>query len=179
MTNNKLGTVIKEARIKLGISQRELSRRAYVDIAEISRIEAGTRKKPNVLTLIKIAFTLEINSITLMKLAGYTNQEIDMYNNYSFTSLCIENNDPLIRNNDALIKANTKMLEKERIKLIVYKHILAILNKDEFLNSDHYNNLKKEKQKIAKEIYDDYKNELLDSINQIDKFLPKKKNDDK
>ena len=38
MTNNKLGTVIKEARIKLEISQRELSRRAYVDIAEISRL---------------------------------------------------------------------------------------------------------------------------------------------
>ncbi len=179
MKDTQLGVFIKKGRINLGISQRELSRRSMVDIAEISRIESGLRKKPNVLTLVKIAFILEINSVTLMKLAGYTNEEIDMYNNYSFTRLSIENNDPLIKNNKSLIKENIKTLKKEKIKLIVYKHILAILNKDEFLNSDHYNNLNREKQEIAKEIYDDYKNELLDSINKIDKFLPKKENNDK
>ena len=97
MKETQLGVFIKKERINLGISQRELSRRSMVDIAEISRIESGLRKKPNVLTLIKIAFILEINSVTLMKLAGYTNEEIDMYNNYSFTRLSIENNDPLIK----------------------------------------------------------------------------------
>ena len=45
-TTTELGKVIAEAREKVGISQRELSRRANMDCAEVSRIEAGKRQKP-------------------------------------------------------------------------------------------------------------------------------------
>ena len=45
----ELGKTISEAREKLGISQRELARKSNMDCAEVSRIEAGKRLKPNVL----------------------------------------------------------------------------------------------------------------------------------
>ena len=67
----ELGKVIAEAREKVGISQRELSRRANMDCAEVSRIEAGKRLKPNVLYLKGIADTLNLSMARLMKLAGY------------------------------------------------------------------------------------------------------------
>jgi len=72
-----LGKVITEAREKLGISQRELSRRANMDCAEVSRIESGKRLKPNVLYLKGIAETLNLSMVDLMKLAGYNDIDIN------------------------------------------------------------------------------------------------------
>ncbi|MGN1001120.1 MAG: helix-turn-helix domain-containing protein [Bacilli bacterium] len=76
-TTTELGKVIAAAREKVGISQRELSRRANMDCAEISRIEAGKRLKPNVLYLKGIAETLNLSMVDLMKLAGYNDIEIN------------------------------------------------------------------------------------------------------
>lgn len=76
-TTTELGKVIAEAREKVGISQRELSRRANMDCAEVSRIEAGKRLKPNVLYLKGIAETLNLSMVDLMKLAGYNDVEIN------------------------------------------------------------------------------------------------------
>ena len=76
-TTTELGKVIAEAREKVGISQRELSRRANMDCAEVSRIEAGKRQKPNVLYLKGIADTLNLSMVDLMKLAGYNDIEIN------------------------------------------------------------------------------------------------------
>ena len=73
----ELGKVIAEAREKVGISQRELSRRANMDCAEVSRIETGKRLKPNVLYLKGIADTLNLSMVDLMKLAGYNDIEIN------------------------------------------------------------------------------------------------------
>ena len=73
----ELGKVIIEAREKLGISQRELSRRANMDCAEVSRIESGKRLKPNVLYLKGIAETLNLSMVDLMKLAGYNDIDIN------------------------------------------------------------------------------------------------------
>jgi len=73
----ELGKTISEAREKLGISQRELSRKANMDCAEVSRIEAGKRLKPNVLYLKGIAETLGLSLVKLMKLAGYDDVDIN------------------------------------------------------------------------------------------------------
>ena len=73
----ELGKTISEAREKLGISQRELSRKANMDCAEVSRIEAGKRLKPNVLYLKRIAETLGLSLVKLMKLAGYDDVDIN------------------------------------------------------------------------------------------------------
>lgn len=79
----ELGKTISEAREKVGISQRELARQANMDCAEVSRIEAGKRLKPNVLYLKGIAETLNLSMIDLMKLAGYNDIEINWGQDFS------------------------------------------------------------------------------------------------
>lgn len=48
-----------------------------MDCAEVSRIEAGKRLKPNVLYLKGIAETLGLSLVKLMKLAGYDDVDIN------------------------------------------------------------------------------------------------------
>ena len=79
----ELGKVISEAREKVGISQRELARQANMDCAEVSRIEAGKRLKPNVLYLKGIAETLNLSMVDLMKLAGYDDIDINWGQDFS------------------------------------------------------------------------------------------------
>lgn len=73
----ELGKLVSEIREKLGISQRELARRSNMDCAEVSRIEAGKRLKPNILYLKGIAETLNLSMVDLMKLAGYNDIDIN------------------------------------------------------------------------------------------------------
>lgn len=73
----ELGKTISEAREKLEISQRELARKSNMDCAEVSRIEAGKRLKPNILYLKGIAETLGLSLVKLMKLAGYDDVDIN------------------------------------------------------------------------------------------------------
>lgn len=73
----EFGKLVSEAREKLGISQRELARRSNMDCAEVSRIEAGKRLKPNILYLKGIAETLNLSMVDLMKLAGYDDIDIN------------------------------------------------------------------------------------------------------
>ena len=79
----ELGRTISEAREKIGISQRELARQSNMDCAEVSRIEAGKRLKPNVLYLKGIAETLNLSMVNLMKLAGYNDIEINWGQDFS------------------------------------------------------------------------------------------------
>lgn len=76
-STTELGKIISEARKKLGISQRELARKSNMDCAEVSRIEAGKRLKPNILYLKGIAETLGLSLVKLMKLAGYDDIDIN------------------------------------------------------------------------------------------------------
>ncbi len=79
----ELGKTISEAREKIGISQRELARQSNMDCAEVSRIEAGKRLKPNVLYLKGIAETLNLSMVDLMKLAGYNDMKINWGQDFS------------------------------------------------------------------------------------------------
>lgn len=74
---NLLATIIKESRIKKGISQRELSRRSGVDNKTIAKIELGERKKPTIVTLLKISAILDLNIYEVLTVAGYSNEEIE------------------------------------------------------------------------------------------------------
>jgi len=71
-----LAEVITNARIKKGLSMRELARLSGMDHAEISRIEKGTRLKPNILFLRRLAMNLELSLVDLLTTAGY--REIDI-----------------------------------------------------------------------------------------------------
>ena len=79
MTNNNLAVIVKTAREKIKISQRELSRRSGVDNNTISKIEKGVRKKPNVISLIKLSDVLDIDISKLLKASGYSKNEIQIF----------------------------------------------------------------------------------------------------
>jgi len=90
--NNELGKVIKNNRIRLGMSQIDLSKITGVDPKTISLIERGVRKKPNPDTLLKLSKVLDCIDIRLFYLANYNQNDIskiirliedDEYN-YSF-----------------------------------------------------------------------------------------------
>ncbi len=74
---NDLGEYIKKTRENLGLSQRELAKLANINNAEISRLEAGKRQKPNVLILKAIAEALNLSLAGLMKRAGYDDTAIN------------------------------------------------------------------------------------------------------
>ncbi len=78
MEKTNLAEIIKDARERLNISQRELSRRTGIDNNTISQIEMGNRKKPNSLYLIKLSQVLNIPLFTLMLSSGYTEEEVEM-----------------------------------------------------------------------------------------------------
>ena len=78
MGKNSLAEIIKEARERKDISQRELSRRTGIDNNTISQIEKGERKKPNSLSLIKLSQALDLNLDMLMDLSGYSFDDIRM-----------------------------------------------------------------------------------------------------
>lgn len=74
--NNELGITLKKNRIRLGLSQIELSKITGVDPKTISLIERGIRRKPHVDTILKLAEVLECIDIRLLYLAGYTQNDI-------------------------------------------------------------------------------------------------------
>ncbi len=61
MEDKTLASVVKSAREKIGISQRELSRRTGIDNNTLAKIEKDERKKPNVLSLRKLSIVLKLN----------------------------------------------------------------------------------------------------------------------
>lgn len=76
MSDYILSEIVITARKKLNISQRELSRRTKIDNNTISKIENGQRKKPNILSLIRLSKILNIELVELLYACKYTESEI-------------------------------------------------------------------------------------------------------
>ncbi len=66
-----IGSLIKDAREKRGLSQRQLSLLSGISNSEISRIEAGERKNPSPDVLKVLAKPLGLAYEDLMTAAGY------------------------------------------------------------------------------------------------------------
>ena len=62
-----IGIMIRELRVKKGITQEQLSGLAALDRTHYSKIERGLRS-PNVDTLFKIVFALNMNRVNWLKL---------------------------------------------------------------------------------------------------------------
>lgn len=75
--DNDLSKLLKNARFKLNLSQRDLSLISGVDYSYIAKIENGTRKKPSLNVLLKFSKSLNISFLVLVKSAGYSKQEIN------------------------------------------------------------------------------------------------------
>ena len=65
MTKVKIGVKIKRLREKRGLTQKELSRKARMDLSAIGKIEAGMRS-PTLETRKKLAKALAVNITELL-----------------------------------------------------------------------------------------------------------------
>lgn len=72
---SKVGKLIKENRIRSGLSLKKLGSLCGVSDTEIFKIENGSRKQPNWHTLCKIAHVLEFHPFELLLVAGYISEK--------------------------------------------------------------------------------------------------------
>lgn len=117
MNNKTLASIVKEARKKTGISQRDLSRRTGIDNNTLAKIEKGERKKPNVLSLKKLSVILNLNLKELMVLSGYSSKDIDASTNSTYSTMAIiSDNAPVLVLDDLINKDSDKLFIKKVIK---------------------------------------------------------------
>ena len=127
MNNKTLASVVEDARKKIGISQRELSRITGIDNNTIAKIEKGERKKPNVLSLKKLSSVLNISLENLMELCEYNKEEIDATVNNSYSSIVIKpENAPILVLDDIV----NQMQDELYIKMVI-KELLENCNLEE------------------------------------------------
>ncbi len=73
--HNSLGDHVRKARLKLGLSQREVCRRTHLDIGHVSRIESGQRV-PTLATLQRLVEALELDESEALQLTGLGSQPL-------------------------------------------------------------------------------------------------------
>ncbi len=144
MDNKTLASVVKEAREKINISQRELSRITGIDNNTIAKIEKGERKKPNVLSLKKLSSVLNLSLKMLMELCEYSKEEIDSTINNSYSSMVIKpENAPILVLDDIV----NQMQDELYIKMVI-KELLDNCNLEELNFISELN--KKDKNRVIK-----------------------------
>jgi transcriptional regulator with XRE-family HTH domain len=144
MNNKTLASVVKEAREKINISQRELSRITGIDNNTIAKIEKGERKKPNVLSLKKLSSVLNLSLKMLMELCEYSKEEIDSTINNSYSSMVIKpENAPILVLDDIVNQMQDELYIKMVIKELLDNCDLEELNFISELN-------KKDKNRVIK-----------------------------
>jgi len=136
---NSLAEAISVSREKLGITQREVSRRTGIDNNTIAKIEKGERKKPNTLSLKKLAYILDIDQDYLLQLAGYNDEEIKIANNAVGANMYMQGN------NDEVILVEELIMQSE-YKKMAYPALV------ELIDTSDINNLKCLKGKSKKDI---------------------------
>ena len=152
-TPTELGILINKEREKLGISQRELARRANMDCAEVSRIESGKRIKPNILYLKGIAETLNLSLVKLMTLAGYSDSDINWGRNLSDKRSRRDYQDVLKQHQKAFVDIGENM-EQRRMNAFACKGVIADL-------IDKIEHAKIENKEISNDVILDDLKELL------------------
>lgn len=159
MNDKTLASVVKGAREKINISQRELSRITGIDNNTIAKIEKGERKKPNVLSLKKLSSVLNLSLEMLMELCEYSKEEIDSTVNNSYSSMVIKpENAPILVLDDIVNQMQDELYMKMVIKELLDNCDLEELNFISELN-------KKNKNRVIKVI----KNYVKDNEKEIKK----------
>lgn len=166
MENKTLASVIKNARERIGISQREVSRRTGIDNNTLAKIERGERKKPNVLSLRKMSFLLDLDLEELLKLAGYNKQDIEVALNQrnfiisSGNSTLIALEDMVNRNKDEVLARNILKELGEKIDYNEIDFINKMNSKDKNKSIKIFKNFLKDNDKEIKKLSDQIDEEL-------------------
>ena len=159
MNDKTLASVVKEAREKINISQRELSRITGIDNNTIAKIEKSERKKPNVLSLKKLSSVLNLSLEMLMELCEYSKEEIEATVNNSYSSMVIKpENAPILVLDDIVNQMQDELYIKMVIKELLDNCDLEKLNTIYELN-------KKDKNRVIKVM----KNYIKDNEKEIKK----------
>ena len=136
-TPTKLGILINEQREKIGISQRELARRANMDCAEVSRIESGKRIKPNILYLKGIAETLNLSLMKLMSLAGYSDADI-IWGKHLSDNRSQKDYQDMMRQHQRAFADIAENMEQRRMNAFACKGVIAdLIDKIELAKIEH------------------------------------------
>lgn len=171
MNNKTLASVVKEAREKINISQRELSRITGIDNNTIAKIEKGERKKPNVLSLKKLSSVLNLSLEMLMELCDYSKEEIDSIVNNSYSSMVIKpENAPILVLDDIVNQMQDELYIKMVIKELLDNCNLEELNIISELDNKEKNRVIKIIKKYSKNNEKDIKNQK-ESIDDLIKLL--------
>lgn len=171
MNDKTLASVVKDAREKINISQRELSRITGIDNNTIAKIEKGERKKPNVLSLKKLSSVLNISLEMLMELCDYSKEEIESTINNSYSSMVIKpENAPILVLDDIV----NQMQDELYIKMVI-RELLDNCNLDELNVISELNKKDQNKViKIIKKYIKDNEKEIKkqkESIDDLNKLL--------
>ena len=170
MNNKTLASVVKEARDKLGISQRELSRMTGIDNNTLAKIEKGERKKPNVLSLQKLSVVLKLDIAKLMKLAGYSNDAIQAIVNNNYNSFAIHNeNMPVIMLADIINDSKEQILIRKILKELLDECDIKNMNIAKDLKENEVKKIMKQVEKTRKKIAEEIINysELVDNLSNL------------
>ena len=171
MNDNTLASVVKEAREKINISQRELSRITGIDNNTIAKIEKGERKTPNVLSLKKLSSVLNLSLEMLMELCEYSKEEIETTVNNSYSSMVIKpENAPILVLDDIVNQMQDELYIKMVIKELLDNCNLEELNTISELDNKEKNGVIKIIKKYIKNNEKDIKNQK-ESIDDLTKLL--------
>lgn len=171
MNDKTLASVVKDAREKINISQRELSRITGIDNNTIAKIEKGERKKPNVLSLKKLSSVLNISLEMLMELCEYSKEEIDSTVNNSYSSMVIKpENAPILVLDDIVNQMQDELYIKMVIKELLDKCNLEELNTITELDKKDKNKVIKIIKKYIKDNEKEIKKQK-ESIDDLNKLL--------
>lgn len=171
MNDKTLASVVKEAREKINISQRELSRITGIDNNTIAKIEKGERKKPNVLSLKKLSSVLNLSLEVLMELCEYSKEEIESTVNNSYSSMVIRpENAPILVLDDIVNQMQDELYIKMVIKELLENCNLEKLSTISELDKKEKNRVIKIIKKYIKSNEKDIKNQK-ESIDDLTKLL--------
>lgn len=77
MTKRSFGDVVREGRLRKGISLRRLAAHTGIEFSRLSRIESGTRPAPDLSLLRKLAHALDLDLVGLLVSAGTSREVVD------------------------------------------------------------------------------------------------------
>lgn len=161
MKDKTLASVVKDAREKLGISQRELSRRTGIDNNTLAKIEKGERKKPNVLSLRKLALILDLSLDELMKLANYDESEFNIISNKIINK---ENIDTSTIAGELI----NKFVDAFKYDVCARKIMVEFIKKKEFKSYEEYINLTLAEKKKVDEVFKGYIESFMEDIDELE-----------
>ena len=143
-----------------------MSRQTGIDNNTIAKIENVSRKKPNALSLKKLAFVLNLELSELLVLSGYTKTDIDLILEKNLNEIVIlpnENRKSPIFLEDMLNNSKNSLLFKVSLK--------ELLDKSDFSVLDSFKSKNKIEQKIILEELNKYKNNNNQEIKGLEEHI--------